>query len=84
SKVLKRAITLREATYRVFSALAGDRPPRDSDLATLNAELTQALARLQVTRAGDNFAWGWAGDEAALERILWQVARSAADLLTSE
>ncbi len=84
SKVLKRAITLREATYRVFSAVAGDRPPGDSDLATLNTELTRALARLQVTRAGDNFAWGWTGDEVALERILWQVARSAADLLTSE
>ena len=33
---------------------------------------------------GGAFRWDWATNEQAFERILWPVARSAADLLTSE
>ncbi|MDQ4126711.1 MAG: ABATE domain-containing protein [Actinomycetota bacterium] len=81
--VLARSVVLREAIYRVFSAAAGGEGPSPSDLEVLNGELQEALARLRLTSgAGGGFGWGWGG-EAALERPLWSVARSAAELLTS-
>ncbi len=83
AEVLKRAIALREAIYRVLSAVAGDRPPDDGDLAILNQTLSQALARLQITGVAGRFVWVWSGDETALDRMIWPVARSMADLLTS-
>jgi predicted RNA-binding Zn ribbon-like protein len=82
--VLERAISLREALYRILSAVVADRPPGEADLAILNGALSDALARVHVVREADSFAWRWAADETALDRVLWPVARSAADLLTSE
>ncbi len=82
--VLTRTVGLREAIYRVFSAAAGGEDPSPSDLEVLNGELSAALARLRLTAEAGGFGWGWSGDDAALERPLWSVARSAAELLTSE
>ncbi len=82
--VLEQAIALREAIYRVLSAVAADRPPEEADLAILNETLSQALARLQITGVGGRFVWEWSGDETALDRMIWPVTRSVADLLTSE
>lgn len=82
--VLEQAVALREAIYRVFSAVAGGRTPEAGDLAALNAAIPRALARLQVIRATDGFAWGWTGDKSELDRMLWSVVRSVTDLLTSE
>jgi len=83
SATLQRAIDLREAIYRVFSATARHEQPHQADLDNLNVTLTRgmSLARLFQTAAG--VAWGWADDDAALDRVLWPVARSAAELLTS-
>lgn len=80
----KQAIALREAIYGIFAALAHGRSPQESDLSALNAALSEALvhARIALTEAG--FDWQWAGDEDALDRPLWPIARSAADLLTSD
>ncbi len=82
--VLERAITLRETIYRIFWALADRREPEEADLAVLNAALHGALARLQVRPAANGFEWAWVADEDSLDRMLWPVARSAADLLASE
>jgi predicted RNA-binding Zn ribbon-like protein len=78
--VLKRAITLREAIYRIFSAVAAGRAPTAADVDILNQVLSQGRALWQVTITADGFKWRWAG---ALDRMLWPVAQSAADLLTS-
>jgi predicted RNA-binding Zn ribbon-like protein len=82
--VLRRAVALREAIYRVFSAVAGGRPPEASDLTIMNGELSKALARMQIIQVADAFVWEWTGGEAALDRVLWAVVRSTADLLVSE
>ena len=50
----------------------------------LNAVLAQALAQLRVVNTGEVFAWDWAGDDPTLDRMLWPIAQSAADLLTSD
>ena len=83
--VLRRAVDLREAIYRIFLAVGGGGEPAPADLTTLNGALADALARARVVPAGvgEGFAWGWADDD-ALERVLWPVARSAADLLVSD
>lgn len=81
--VLERATALREAIYRIFSAVAGEGPAGGGDLATLNAALSEALPLLGIVPKGGSFAWRWTGDGQRLDRMLWPVTRSAADLLTS-
>ncbi len=83
ASVLERAVALREAVYRVFSAVVAGRSPRDVDLATINEALTRATAYLEIVAAPDGFEWRWRG-EGELDRMLWPVVRSAADLLTSK
>jgi predicted RNA-binding Zn ribbon-like protein len=80
---LDRAIALREAIYRIFSAVAGQHSPQTADLNLLNVVLGDALAALQITPNADGFAWGWSSARQHLSRVLWPIAQSAADLLTS-
>lgn len=82
--VLERAIALREAIYRIFSAISHGLLPQAADLDTLNAELSGALARSQIVPTAEGFAWDWVGAEDTLDRMLWPVVYDAADLLTSE
>ena len=81
--VLQQALALREVIYRIFAAVAHGRQPAAADLAALNAALAEILARSRIASTAEGFGWDWAGDEDALARPLWAVARSAADLLTS-
>lgn len=80
---LGRAIELREAIYRIFSAAAAGRSSPPADLTALNGILPQALAQLRLEPAAAGYRWGWRDEGEAFERILWQVVRSAAELLTS-
>ena len=81
--VLQRAITLREAFYRIFSAISHGLRPEASDLATFNEALAGLLAKSRLTWLGEGLGWQWAGRERALDRMLWAVVHDAADLLTS-
>ena len=84
ARPLERARALREAVYEIFYAVAHDgRAPSKTDLAVLNAELSEAMARQQVVRTNEGFAWEWGAKDDQLERVIWPVARSAAELLTS-
>ncbi|MHB0868564.1 MAG: CGNR zinc finger domain-containing protein [Chloroflexota bacterium] len=84
ASVLARGIGLREAIFRIISAITAGLPPRQADLDTLNASLSAALARLRVTATGGDFLWSWAGSGEELDRVLWPVAASAGELLTSD
>ena len=85
--MLSRAVTLREAVHRVLSAATSGEPQDEGALSALNRELSGALSRLRmVPAAGEAYIWVWdrSGDSGPpLERPLWPVARSAAELLTS-
>ena len=90
--MLSRAVALREAVHQVLTAAIAGEPQDESALSTLNRELSEALSRLRVApAAGDAYyVWAWArggeedvGGAPPLERPLWPVARSAAELLTS-
>lgn len=79
----RRAIELREAIYRIFSNHYRRGAIDPADLQTLNAFLTEALPHLRLVQDRDGFTWSWEAEADALDRVLWQVARSAAELLTS-
>lgn len=80
--VLRRALTLREAMYRIFSGMRAPES-REHDLAMLNGELSVGMAHACIVETPEGFAWGWDGGGDALDRMLWPVVRSAAELLTS-
>jgi predicted RNA-binding Zn ribbon-like protein len=82
--VLEQAIILREAIYRVFVAAAEGNPPAEADLAVLNQILPLALGRLRLSSTENGISWEWTGEVRELDRMLWPVAQSAAELLTSE
>jgi predicted RNA-binding Zn ribbon-like protein len=82
--VYGRAIALREAIFRTFARREVALPPTPEDLATLNAELASAMAHTRLVPTTKGFDWAWREGAGALDRPLWPVARSAAELLTSE
>jgi predicted RNA-binding Zn ribbon-like protein len=81
--VLSRAIALREAIYRIFSAISHGDHPQTADLTILNAELSWTLTQSRIVSTAQGFDWDWAGGEDALDRMLWTVVHDAVELLTS-
>ncbi len=81
--VFERAIALREAIYRLCKAILNKTLPRQSDLARLNQELTIAHGRVRLTAGEENFVWEWTDTRNALDRMLWRIADSAAELLAT-
>jgi len=83
AKVLERAVRLREALYRILKRVVeGWRAP-EADAEVLHRELAIARSRQRLAARGDRFGWILSERPDALDRILWPVALSAADLLTS-
>jgi predicted RNA-binding Zn ribbon-like protein len=83
-RTLAKAIELRESIYQVFSALAASRKTPDDALASINEALSEALKYSRIIPSVDGFEWGWSERLDDLGRMLWPIARSAAELLTSE
>lgn len=81
-----RAIALREAIYRLFSAIAASRPIPPVELALLNDELATARAALRLVARPDGFTWVWPTPpgKPRLDRPLWPLAHAAAALLTGD
>jgi len=82
-EVFDRAIALREALYRVCKAMLADRRPQSADLEIVNQELVRARTHERLAHEAKGFRWEWIGSEAALDRMLWSIAQSAAELFTS-
>jgi predicted RNA-binding Zn ribbon-like protein len=83
ASTLARALVLREAIYRIFSAVAGERSPAAADMMTLNIALAGALAVLHIVATEHGFAWAWSRGGEGLDRVLWPVILSTVNLLTS-
>ncbi|TMC72824.1 MAG: hypothetical protein E6J13_04655 [Chloroflexi bacterium] len=81
--VYELGLTLREAIWRVFSALASGEAPRDADLDLIGDAAAAGAARSRLVYDRDGIGWSLPADEDELERPLWDIARSAADVLTS-
>jgi predicted RNA-binding Zn ribbon-like protein len=80
----RRAIELRDRIFRIFSAVAAGRQPQEPDLEALNGILSKTLPRLRVIASAQRFEWEWSGTENELDKMLWPVVRSTAELLVSE
>jgi predicted RNA-binding Zn ribbon-like protein len=87
ARILREVLRVREVLYRAFLAVAGGDEPRRADVDALNAALGRAMARARIEAEGAADAccgWCWDDDPYALDRPLWPVLRSAAELLTSD
>jgi predicted RNA-binding Zn ribbon-like protein len=82
--ILERAITMREALYRIFSAIANHRSPAAIDIGALNAEMSIAMAHVRLRSAAATNPWTYAFEDRKLDRMLWSIIHSAAELLTSD
>jgi predicted RNA-binding Zn ribbon-like protein len=76
------AIGLREAVYRLFSAVAANEPVPGADLALLNRALAAAPPRERVAPADGGYAWETDKIEVSAPGLLAPVLWSAGDLLT--
>lgn len=81
---LRRARELRQLIYTIFSALARRNTPATRDLDLLNRYWQSASVHGSVTHVHGKFEKVWVMDEDELDRPLWPVVVSAAELLTSE
>ncbi|MHB0968554.1 MAG: CGNR zinc finger domain-containing protein [Thermoanaerobaculia bacterium] len=82
--VLAGALALRDAIQGVFSRIARHRGPSPAALALINERLTEALPNGRVA-AGPRGGYVWTWDKSErLDRILWPIVKSAADLLMSD
>lgn len=82
-ETLRRAISCRESIYNVFSALAEGKPAGPDDIRHINDLALEALGHRQLELANGHYRWEWQWSSRDLECILWPIAQSAADLLTS-
>ncbi len=80
--IFKRAITLRETIFRVFATVAAGGSPKPADILALDEARLEAINHTKIDRSLTAFVVDWA-DKTALDRILWPIALSAAELLTT-
>lgn len=79
---LRTFIMLREAIFRVFLSLANGKPASSQDVVLIDNAATDALRHRHIVHANGDYEWQW-NDDPRLERIIWPIAQSAAELLTS-
>lgn len=83
AETLRRAIALREAIYQIFTAHMHQQPVPIDALNVLNVEWRAAMShrRVAVEETSPVLVWD---DPLIPDRILWALASSAVDVLTSE
>ncbi len=81
--VFDRAIELREALHRIFKATITGRKPQSVDLDTLNGELLEARNHERLIGSGKGFTWQWISGDTVLDQMLWSIAYSAAEFLST-
>ncbi len=74
---------LRSALFRIFLAVSNREELPADDLDVVSAALARAAPSTRLVKGEKGVTWSWAGDEDALDRMLWPVLLSAADLLIS-
>lgn len=83
ARLYRGAIALRERIFRIFSAAATGGNPPLRDLLALNGDFRTANAGAVVLPINGGFAWAWRDKKSVIGRLLWEIIRSAMDLLTS-
>ena len=83
-KVQRRAFTLRETLYRIFSNISRNKNPLKKDLVDFNHYLSGSMLDSQIIRTKNGYTWDTNGDKSRLDWILNPVIRSAAEVLVSD
>jgi predicted RNA-binding Zn ribbon-like protein len=79
--IYKRALNLRESTYRLFKSSIEGWQPEVDDLEKLNRELSIARRHQKLSAAKNSFAFKWLNRNGSLDLMLWQISESAVHLL---
>ncbi len=79
--LLRRAVTLRDAIYRLDAALAAQRPPDQGDMDVLASEHAACLGAGRLTLKGDAVDWTWRVEDAPEAALLGPIAASALALV---
>jgi predicted RNA-binding Zn ribbon-like protein len=83
--VHRRAVRFRDDLYAVLTSASEGTEPDPQRLETLNATLREAAQQRALVHGPEGYEWSWTPKESNRpQRILWSVAHSAVDLLTSE
>ncbi len=77
-----RAMHLRASLTHLFTPIARHQPPGEAALRALEAEMFRAAASIGLQRTGERYAWTWQRPDQPVERLLWEITRSAVELLT--
>jgi predicted RNA-binding Zn ribbon-like protein len=81
--VYQRSKNLREALFRIFSAISEQKRPSTEDFELFNRELGEALSHARLAEGPNGFHWTFSDDD-DLASVLWPVARSASDVLVKD
>jgi predicted RNA-binding Zn ribbon-like protein len=81
--VRTQAVELRECLYRMVTAIVRNRKAPEDDLRAFNGYLGEALSHLELQQATRAYRLGWPQGRPELDLVLWIIARSASELLTS-
>ncbi len=82
--VYQSAIRTREAIYHIFSNRYAGKLISEVDLAHISVLVHEATTHRQLVATDDHFEWQWTPSGREANLILWEVAFTAADLLTSD
>ncbi len=83
-RALEAAIQLREAMYAIFWALVQKKPVPKPAVIVLNSYVQESARHMGLVPRDGHFEWKFDDAGADFEAPLWPIARSAADLLSSE
>lgn len=83
SAVINRGLKLRETLYRLFKSTVENWRPDPKDIERLNEELYIARQHQSLVSTGNKLVWKWDDSDEALDRVLWPLALSGAELLSS-
>jgi predicted RNA-binding Zn ribbon-like protein len=81
--VFHQAIQLREILYRIFSSLSQNESPSEKDISFLDSAWLESQTHSRLVRTESGFTLGWKHGD-AIDSMLWPIAVSAVDLLTSQ
>ncbi len=82
-KVYKKSVTTREAIYRIFISLLKGGEPDSKDIGILNRECAAAREHQKLRFDSGEFKWDLESENEEPEVIIWEIALSASELLTS-
>ena len=84
SALFREAVGVREMVFRIMTAVAGGNAVSAADVAAFNAALRQAQAGSLVAPAPGQAAWRYEQQSSGGGRLIGQIVRSAAEVLTSD